>query len=161
MPAGNVSETAELARIRLLVGGGPFEASFQRGRPSRLMVGSDAEADLRLDRPDVAPRQLDVIWDGGQLWLQDALRLGRTFVNGRPLNEWMSIVGQAIVCFGGVRLWVVSNTAPPRLPSPDFTALDRARLNDIYQSAGVRLKDTGRFTLPPELLAELTEQDVP
>lgn len=160
MADGSVSEIAEVARIRVLAGSEPREEIFQRGRPSRLVVGSDPTATLRIERADVAPRQLDVIWDGMQLWLQDGLRLGRTFVNGRTLNEWMPIVGQAMVCFGGVRLWIVSRTAPPRLPSPDFAALDRARLNDVHDSAGMRLKDTGRFTLPPELLA-LSERDAP
>jgi len=161
MAEGTVSDIAELARIRVLTGGAAYEATFQRSRPSRLLIGSDITANLRFERADVAPRQLDLIWDGKQLWLQDALRLGRTFVNGRTLNEWMPIVGQAIVCFGGVRLWVAAHTGPPRLPSPDFAALDRARLNDIHHSAGVRLKDTGRFTLPPELALALSERDVP
>jgi hypothetical protein len=160
MAEGSVTEIAELARIRVLAGGEPQETTFQRGRPSRLMIGSDPAATLRIARSDVAPRQLDLIWDGAQLWLQDGLRLGRTFVNGRTLNEWMPIVGQAIVCFGGVRLWMVAHTTPPRLPSPDFAALDRARLSDVHHSAGMRLKDTGRFTLAPEVLA-LIERDVP
>lgn len=161
MAEGTVSEIGTLARIRLIAGGRPYEASFQRGSPSRLMIGSDPDASLRIERTDVAPRQLDLVWDGEQLWVQDGLRLGRTFVNGRTLNEWIPIVGQALVCFGGVRLWAIAHTAPPRSLTPDFAALDRARLNDAHDSACMRHSDTGRFTLPPELRAVLSGRDVP
>jgi hypothetical protein len=160
MAEGTVSELGNVARIRVIAGGGPYEANFTRGSPSRLMIGSDPGATLRIERADVAPRQLDLIWDGAQLWVQDGLRLGRTFVNGRTLNEWIPIVGQALVCFGGVRLWAVAHTAAPRGLTPDFAALDRAMLNDAYDSECLRRRDTGRFTLPPELLM-LSEPDVP
>lgn len=145
-------ELAEPARIRVISGARPQELIFERGRPLRATIGSDPSASLCIERRDVAPRQLDVIWDGSQLWLQDGLRLGRTFLNGRTLNEWTPVVGQATACFGGVHLWVVAHTAAPRSPVPDFAALDRARLNDAHHSPNVRLKETGRFTLPPELM---------
>lgn len=161
MPGESVTEVAAVARVRVMAGAAPHETKFRLGRPSRLVIGSDPAATLCIERADVAPRQLDVIWDGAQLWVQDALRLGRTFVNGQTLNEWRVVVGHAMVVFGGVRLWLSAETAEPRLPSPDFAALDRARLMDLHHSARLRLKDTGRFTLPPELLAEVSERDAP
>ncbi len=149
------------ARIRVIHGGSPDEVVFERGRPSRITVGSDAAAALRLERADVAPRQFDVVWDGEQLWVQDALRLGRTFIDGHPLNEWRPIVGHAVVRFGGVGLWMMARTSPPRDSAPDFNALDRARLTEAHHSARVRLSDTGQFTLPPEFGACVSEPDAP
>ncbi|MDB4976868.1 MAG: hypothetical protein JWN48_5209 [Myxococcaceae bacterium] len=134
------------------------QVAFHGGRPSRLVVGSDESATWRLSRPDVAPRQLEVVWDGAELWLQDPLRLGRTFVNGRTLNEWMPVAPQAVVCFGGVQMWMVSRAKPSGQQVPDFAALDRARLTDAHQSARLRLSDTSRFTVPAELLRALNER---
>jgi hypothetical protein len=163
MADGTVVEIG-LAKIRVMHGreaASATEVIFHGGKPSRWVVGSDESATWRLLRADVAPRQLDVVWDGSQLWLQDALRLGRTFVNGRTLNEWMPIVRQAVVCFGGVQLWMVSRAKPPEHRSPDFHALDRARLTDAHQSARLRLSDTSRITLPPELRRAFNERGAP
>jgi hypothetical protein len=156
-----VDITTALARIRVIHGGSPDEVVFQRGQPSRLLVGSDAGAALCFERADVAPRQFDVIWDGGQLWLQDALRLGRTFVDGRTLNEWLPIVGNAVVRFGGVRLWMFARTARPRIATPDFAALDRARLTEAHHNARARLSETGRITLPPDFVRCINGPDAP
>ena len=149
------------ARIRVVQGRESATQSavhFHGGQPSRFVVGSDESATWRLARPDVAPRQLDVIWDGTQLWLQDALRLGRTFVNGRTLNEWIPVIRQAIVCFGGVQLWMESRALHSGQHSPDFAALDRARImEESHQSARLRLSDTTRITLVPELSHMLNE----
>lgn len=151
MADGNVLDIATLARIHVIHGRTTRQIAFQSGRPEKVVVGSDASATIRLERADVAPRQFDVVWDGAQLWLQDSLRLGRTFVNGRTLNEWMPVVRQAMVCFGSMRLWMTSRSEPTRTQGPDFAALDRARLTDLHQSAGLRLSDTCRIEVPPEL----------
>jgi len=153
-----VNHEASMATIRLIHGAAPHWICFHRDQPSRFTVGSDARATLRVERSDVAPHQFEVVWDGRQLWLQDGLRLGRTFVNGRTLNEWLPIVGQALVCFGGVRLYVSTRTAPPDLQAPDFDALDREGLTDDHPR-DVRLSETSRITLTPELLREINEQD--
>lgn len=157
MPNGTADTFVALACIRFLRGGLPAIISFERARPSRLTVGSGLGANVRVERPEVAPRQFDVIWDGQHLWLQDALRLGRTFVNGRTLNEWLPVVGQAVVCFAGVRLWMSARTSRPVLSVPDFEALDRAHLTEAHHSA--RLGETGRITLTPGLIGALNEQD--
>jgi hypothetical protein len=159
--AGTTVVEIALARIRLVRGGESAahdQVAFHGGRPSRLVVGSDDSAGWQLPRTDVAPRQLDVVWDGSELWLQDALRLGRTFVNGRTLNEWMPVVRQAIVCFGGVQLFMESRAKPSGQQSPDFAALDRARLTDAHQNASLRLSDTTRITLTPDVLRALNER---
>lgn len=148
------------ARMRVLHGARAQELTFEDNRPLRVSVGSAQGATLCIERADVAPQQFEVVWDGTQLWLQDALRLGRTFVNGRTLNEWLPVVGQALVCFGGVRLWIRARTAMPRVQAPDFDALDRARLTDALHSASLRLSETSRITLPSALLQPLSEQDV-
>jgi hypothetical protein len=158
MAEENVVDIATLARVHVIDDGTTHQIAFLSGQPSKLVVGSDASATLRLERPDVAPRQFDVVWDGAQLWLQDSLRLGRTFVNGRTLNEWMPVVRQAMVCFGSMRLWMTSRSEPTREQAPNFEALDRARLTDKHQSARLRLSDTCRIKVPPELLRELNEQ---
>ena len=158
MAEGNVVNIATLARIHVIYDGITHQIAFLSGQPSRLVVGSDVSATLRLERPDVAPRQFDVVWDGAQLWLQDSLRLGRTFVNGRTLNEWMPVVRQAMVCFGSMRLWMTSRSEPTCDQAPDFAALDRARLTETHQSVGLRLSDTSRIELPPELQREFNEQ---
>ncbi len=152
------------AGIRVLQGGAAASVDriwFFVGQPSRVVVGSDASATLRIELAEVAPRQIDVIWDGSQLWLQDALRLGRTFVNGRTLNEWIPVVRQAMVCIGSVRIWVTSRSTPTVSKAPDFAALERARQNEAHSTARVRLSDTCRFTLSPEVQARLNEQGAP
>lgn len=147
-------------RLRVLRGGtSSFDhIAFQVGAPARVIVGSDESATIRIERADVAPRQFDVIWDGTQLWLQDALRLGRTFVNGRTLNEWTPVQRQAMVSFAITRIWLTSRSGPPTRNAPDFAALERARQNEAHSSARVRLSDTCRITLPPELLRAISEQ---
>lgn len=160
--AGARADDAVVASIRVLRGAAVQEFLFRRGAPSRLRVGSDEAASWRFERADVAPRQLDIVWDAHQLWLQDALRLGRTFVNGRTLNEWMCIHGPALVGFGRVRLCIVSYAPKSDRRAPDFNVLDRARLTDAQHHARHRLRETGRFTLPPGfVLPQLSEQDAP
>jgi hypothetical protein len=161
MAKGKVVELAA-AGLRVLQGGEAGSVDriwFRGGQPARVVVGSDPSATLRIESVDVAPRQFDVIWDGAQLWLQDALRLGRTFVNGRTLNEWMPVVRQALVSSGGVRVWLTSRSEPTVDKAPDFAALERARQNEAHSTARVRLSDTCRITLPPELRTPLNEQD--
>jgi hypothetical protein len=143
------TQDAPLARLQVVRGERPRVVSFQADVPARLVVGSDG-ADLCLRGPDVAPRQLDVVWDGQNLWLEDALRLGRTFVNGQLLNEWVCIVGQAVVSFGAVRLWVLASGVAPRQSSPNFSALETARVF-VSQPTVERRRNTERFTWPEEL----------
>jgi hypothetical protein len=140
---------APWGRLQVVRGERPRVFSFRTGSPARLVVGSES-ADLCLRGPDIAPRQLDVVWDGANLWLEDALRLGRTFVNGHLLNEWTSIVGQAVVSFGAIRLWVMAVGHAPRVSSPDFAALETASVA-VPQLAVERRRTTARFTFPPEL----------
>ena len=92
------------------------------------------------------------MWDGTNLWLEDALRLGRTTVNGKRLNEWVAILGQVVVSFGPVRLWMAAEGPTPSTAVPDYAALDRARLTEALRDPGSRQRNTGRITLPPELL---------
>jgi hypothetical protein len=116
------------ARLHV-VRGAPLEHFlFVAGSPVELSIGSAAAAHLYLASPGVAPRQLELAWDGTALWLQDPLRLGRTLVNGRPLNEWLLVEGEVLIAFSSIRLWAAARlvSAPP--PSPDFAALERARL---------------------------------
>jgi hypothetical protein len=133
----------------------PRRVVFEAGHPARLLIGSDAGASLCLRHPSVAPRQFDVVWDGTNLWLEDALRLGRTTVNGKRLNEWVSILGQAMVSFGPFRLWVAAQGPAPSAAVPDYAALDRARLTEALRDPDSRKCNTGRITLPPELLERL------
>lgn len=140
------------ARVVVVRGDTPRRILFEAGRPARLLIGSDAGASLCLRHPSVAPRQFDVVWDGTNLWLEDALRLGRTTVNGKRLNEWMAVLGQVVVSFGPMRLWMAAEGPAPSAAVPDYAALDRARLTDALRDPGSRQRNTGRITLPPELL---------
>lgn len=149
MPEQTAADHAVVASIRVLRGADVQEFLFRRGAPSRLWIGSDATASWRFERADVAPRQLDVVWDDEQLWLQDALRLGRTFVNGRTLNEWRAVQGVGLVCFGQVRLCIISHASKPSRHGPNFGVLDRWALTDAAHHAQNRLRETGPFTLPP------------
>jgi hypothetical protein len=145
------------ARVVVVRGDQPRRVQFEQGRPARLVVGSDGGASLCLRHPEVAPRQLDVVWDGSNLWIEDALRLGRTLVNGKRLNEWVAVLGQVIVSFGPVRLWMAAEGAQPRGHAPDYGALDRARLTEALRDPLSRQSNTGRITLPPELLGSEPE----
>lgn len=116
------------ARLHVVRGAPPERIVFMADSPVELSVGSAPSAGLCLAYPGVAPRQLELAWDGEALWLQDALRLGRTLVNGRPLNEWMLVAGDVLIAFGGVRLWVAARLGRRCAPaSPNFAALERAR----------------------------------
>jgi hypothetical protein len=141
-----------IAHVCIVQGDLPRRFTFSADRPARLAVGSAADAGLRLARADVAPRQFEIAWDGRALWLQDALRLGRTFVNGRPLNGWVLIDQHTVVSFAAVRLWVYAPRMAAVACTPDFAALERARMTDAHETSAQRRGDTGRITIPPELL---------
>jgi hypothetical protein len=142
------------ARIHVVRGATPQRLLFRRGEPQCLVVGSDPGAQLCIAEPSVAPRQLDVLWDGEHLWLEDKLRLGCTFVNGQLLNEWVLVLGDVLVSFGGVRLWMAAATPLPAPAAPDFAALERARIGPEEHSE-VRRSPTMRLTMTPELEALL------
>lgn len=115
------------ARLHV-VRGAPLEHFlFVAGSPVELSIGSASSAHLYLSAPGVAPRQLELAWDGNALWLQDPLRLGRTLVNGRPLNEWLLVEGEVLIAFSGIRLWAAARLVSTPPASPDFAALERAR----------------------------------
>jgi hypothetical protein len=139
------------ARLYVLRGERPRVLAFSADVPARLVVGSETGADLCLRGPEIAPRQLDMVWDGANFWLEDALRLGRTFVNRQLLNGWTVIVGQALVSFGPVRLWVAALGSAPSSQTPDFSALEHAKVV-AAGSARDRRRDTARLTLPPDVL---------
>jgi hypothetical protein len=116
------------ARLHVVRGAPPERFVFVADSPVETSIGSAPSAGLCLAYPGVAPRQLELAWDGEALWLQDALRLGRTLVNGRPLNEWLLVEGDVLIAFGGVRLWAAARLCRPLAPvSPNFAALERAR----------------------------------
>jgi hypothetical protein len=140
-------------RMQMLSGAPLQRIEFVPGVPAKLMVGSAPRADLCIARLEVAPRQLDIVWDGAHLWLEDALRLGRTFVGGRLLNEWVAVHGQIIVSFAAVRLGLLANGPPPNSSAPNFEALDRASLLD--SPTELRKCETRRNKLTPELLQVL------
>ena len=139
------------ARLHVIRGDRPRQILFTMGAPARVVVGSEPSADLQLRGPEIAPRQLDVVWDGKNLWLEDALRLGRTFVNGSLLNGWTAIVGQAVVSFGPIRLWLLAKGVVPQSPAPDYYALEHAQVV-APGSGNDRRRNTARMTLPPELI---------
>lgn len=146
------------ARVHVVRGDRPRQLLFAAGVPARVTVGSDVDAELSMRGPEVAPRQLDIVWDGTNLWLEDALRLGRTFVNGQLLNGWIAVLGQALVSFGPVRLWLLANGCAPSGQAPDFNALEHAQL----LSPGVtidRRRATARLTVPPEVVAEWNKRE--
>jgi len=144
------------ARIHVVRGAAPQRILLRRGEPIWLVVGSDPAAQLCIADGAVAPRQLDVLWDGEHLWLEDKLRLGRTFVNGQLLNEWVLVLGDVLVSFGGVRLWMAASTPMPAPAAPDFAAIERSRRGSDEHSE-VRRSPTIRLTMTPELEALLNE----
>jgi hypothetical protein len=156
---------APWARIHVVRGAAPRGLLLQPDQPLLLIVGSDPDAQLSIPCPSVAPRQLDVLWDGASLWLEDKLRLGRTFVNGRLLNEWVRVRGEVIVSFGSLRLWIAAGgggkAAPPT--GPDFEAVERASQVPEHDSASSgradRRSQTGRFCIPAELAHALSAAD--
>jgi hypothetical protein len=141
-----------IAHVSVVQGDLPQRLTFSAERPARLAIGSAVDAGLRIVRPNVAPRQLEAAWDGRALWLQDALRLGRTFLNGRPLNGWVHVNQHTVVTFANVRLWVYAPRMAVAGSTPDFTALERARMTDAHETSAQRRGDTGRITIPPELM---------
>jgi len=146
------------ARLVVVRGDSPRRFLFEAGAPARLVIGSDAGASLCLRHPSVAPRQFDAVWDGANFWLEDALRLGSTTVNGRRLNEWQAVLGQVVVSFGPIRLWIAAAGPTPSAAAPDYAALDRARLTEALRDPEHRQRNTGRITLPPEFASALSPE---
>jgi hypothetical protein len=114
--------------LHVVRGAPPERLVFVADSAIERTIGSASSAGLCLPYPGVAPRQFELAWDGEALWLQDALRLGRTLVNGRPLNEWLLVQGEVLIAFGAVRLWAAARSCRQIAPlSPNFVALERAR----------------------------------
>src|SRR5690349_19256166 len=138
---------APWSRIHVVRGAEPRGVLLRPEQPMLLMVGSDPAAKFCIPYPSVAPRQLDALWDGCSLWLEDRLRLGRTFVNGRLLNEWVRVRGEVIVSFGALRLWMAAGGGAPAPERPDFEAVERASQPELEVDEGRadRRSQTGRF----------------
>lgn len=153
--------SAPWARIHVVRGAAPRSLLLRAEQPTVLMVGSDPAAQICIPSACVAPRQFDVLWDGANLWLEDKLRLGRTFVNGHLLNEWVRVRGEVIVSFGSLRLWMASGGGAAALPlGPDFEAVEH--VSQPLDAAAVRAdrrSQTGRFSVPPELAHALSAAD--
>jgi hypothetical protein len=156
MPDALIPPVRAVAHVNVVRGATPRHVPFHEGQPVHLTVGSGPSADLRIEHPDVAPRQLDCAWDGRGLWVQDALRLGRTFVNGCTLNEWVPVEHHVIVSFGAVRLWMRGPQLPEGMRCPDLTAIERHHGARTPALSALRRHDTGRITVPPELLGVLS-----
>jgi hypothetical protein len=156
---------APWARIHVVRGAAPRSVLLRPDQPVVLIVGSDPGAQFCIPCASVAPRQLDVLWDGASLWLEDKLRLGRTFVNGHLLNEWVRVRGEVMVSFGSLRLWIAAGgggkAAPPA--GPDFEAVERASqlpgLDPATSGRADRRSQTGRFCVPSELAHALSATD--
>ena len=133
------------AELRLLRGDGPSHLPFIASEPICLSVGSDPRSGLFIDARGVAPEHFTLVWDGVHLWLEDALRLGCTRVNGSTLNEWRCVYGQAVVTFGSAWVAMRSGGPIPTRTSPDFDALERVRTAEYGQ---IRRRDTMRIRVP-------------
>ena len=142
-------------RIHVVRGAAPQTFLLRPNEPAELTIGSDPSAQICIAAASVAPRQLDALWDGGHLWLEDKLRLGCTFVNGRLLNEWVLVRGEVIVSFGSVRLWMAAGGPAERPSCPDFEAVER--VSQVPEPGPEeprrvdRRSQTGRFSATPEL----------
>jgi hypothetical protein len=152
--------SAPWARIHVVRGAVPRALVLRPEQPVLLTVGSDPRAQICIPSVFVAPRQLDVLWDGASLWLEDKLRLGRTFVNGQRLNEWVLVRGEVIVSFGSLRLWIAAGGPPAQPARPDFEAVERVsqppELDRAATGHADRRSQTGRFAVPPELARALS-----
>lgn len=141
----SLAEIRIWAELRVVRGEGPSSLAFHADEPVSLSVGSDPRAGLTITARGVAPAQFALVWDGTHLWLEDMLRLGRTRINGRTLNEWYCVQGQAIVTFGSAWLVLRSQGPLPTRSAPDFDALDRVRPSQLGL---VRRRDTVRTVVP-------------
>jgi hypothetical protein len=139
------------ARLSVLRGATPQSITFRAGQPHELTLGSAACAQLALPASCAAPLQLEALWDGAALWLQDRLRLGTTLVGGRPLNEWTLVRGQVLVAIGRVRLWLAAASPHPTPNAPDFARLEHAR------GAALRMRRMPTLRLLPSLELPLSE----
>jgi hypothetical protein len=155
---------APWARIHVVRGAEPRGLLLRPDQPVLLTVGSDPAAKFCIPCGSVAPRQLDALWDGCSLWLEDRLRLGRTFVNGRLLNEWVRVHGEVIVSFGALRLWMAAGGGGALAPvRPDFEAVERVSRPELEVDEGRadRRSQTGRFSIPAELARLSAADDLP
>ena len=115
------------AELRIIRGEGPSRVLFHAHRAVCISVGSDPAAGLTIAARNVAPAQFSLVWDGTHLWLEDVLRLGRTRINGRTLNEWRCVQGHAVVTFGSAWLALRSTGPLCTRKRPDLDLLDHTR----------------------------------
>ncbi len=71
--------------FKLKVKEGPGSGKSIKVKTEALVLGSGPEADIRVEGPGVEPRHAQVVFDGGQVKLEDLGTRSGTFRNGQRL----------------------------------------------------------------------------
>ncbi|WP_246189435.1 FHA domain-containing protein [Pseudoxanthomonas kalamensis] len=125
-PAETVTEPCEACVVLRGIGGRHHGRSFTLDVPRR--VGSDAEADIRIDVPGAGPRHALLEREQGRVRLR-MLESGDCEVNGTPVREaWLASGDQ--VAFGSSHRFVVQ---VPWQSSPPLIATGPASGNEAAE----------------------------
>ncbi|MCS6799504.1 MAG: hypothetical protein NZ898_13440 [Myxococcota bacterium] len=106
--------TGPWVRVRLSAGQSDGQAwevgAAQAG--ARVDVGSDPSCVWRVEAPGVAPRHLELYWDGQTLWVTDVGRVGPVRADGLLVDQWYACAHGTRIEFGAARLLVEAGGAP-------------------------------------------------
>ncbi len=137
------------------VGGQYHGRSFTLERPR--LVGSAAEADIRIDDPAFAPRHARIELFGEQVVLRDLGSAEGSMVNGEPVHDAVLESGDQVVFDAHHRFVIEAPTRPgDRCAGGDNAARVAEELQGTHPDAGVAVAPTGgSHKLPWLLLAAL------
>ena len=97
----------ESIEVTLGVGGQSYKFELERDGCRPFAVGSRASADLRFDRPGVAPVHFHIERDDNRVWIVPAYGVSGIRVNAARITGPRVISGKAIVEFAALRIRVL------------------------------------------------------
>jgi Protein of unknown function (DUF3662)/FHA domain len=93
IPAAEVADLG-LARETIVIKSGNRVREFSQGR---VVVGRAADADFRIDNPDVSRRHAALYWSNGKIVIEDLGSTNGTMVNGYPVSSTVIAPSDVIV----------------------------------------------------------------
>jgi hypothetical protein len=97
----------ESIEVTLGVGGQSYKFELERDGCGAFAVGSRTSADLRFDRPGVAPVHFHIERDDNRVWIVPAYGVSGIRVNATRITGPKVISGKAIIEFAAVRIRVL------------------------------------------------------
>ncbi len=89
-----------LARETIVIKSGNRAREFSQGR---VVVGRAADADFRIDNPDVSRHHAALYWSNGAIVIEDLGSTNGTMVNGHPVSS-ATVSPNDVIVIGDCRL---------------------------------------------------------